>query len=67
MYRECIEPAHLAWFREDLWTPMTRDPREATWLVAYAPQTRACPVPPDATKVFEVASDGGVLATVYQR
>ena len=43
-----VEPAHLAWFREDLWLPMTRNPREAAWIVVYAPATRACPLPPDA-------------------
>ena len=67
VHRECIEPAHLAWFREDLWLPMTRDPREATWIVVYAPATRACPLPADARQVYEVAHDGVTLATVYRR
>jgi len=65
--RDCIEPAHLAWFREDLWTPMTSVPAEATWIVSYAPQTRPCPVPPDARRVFTVTADGVVLAAVYVR
>jgi 4-amino-4-deoxy-L-arabinose transferase-like glycosyltransferase len=65
--RDCIEPAHLAWFREDLWTPMTSVPAEATWIVSYAPRTRPCPVPPDARRVFTVTADGVVLAAVYER
>jgi len=67
VHRECVEVAHLAWFREDLWSSMVRVPQEATWIVVYAPARRACPVPPDARKVFEVRSDGAVLAEVYQR
>jgi hypothetical protein len=67
VHRECILPNHLAWFREDLWAPMTRDARDAAWIVAYAPATRPCPVPPDAKRVFEVVHDGAVLAAVYQR
>ena len=39
VFRDCIEPAHLAWFREDLWTPMARDPKEADWIVAYSPSS----------------------------
>ncbi|MEO8704393.1 MAG: glycosyltransferase family 39 protein [Kofleriaceae bacterium] len=66
VYR-CIEPAHLAWFREDLWLPMTTKPREATWFVVYAPATQTCPLPADARNVFEVAHDGGVLSAVYRR
>ena len=65
--RDCIEPAHLAWFREDLWTPMTHVPAEAAWIVSYAPATRPCPVPPDARRVFTVIADGVVLAAVYER
>jgi 4-amino-4-deoxy-L-arabinose transferase-like glycosyltransferase len=67
VHRECIEPAHLAWFREDLWTPMTRVTSEATWIVSYAPALRRCVVPPDARNVFTVTVDGAVLAAVYQR
>jgi len=67
VHRECITPNHLAWFREDLWTPMTTDPRQATWIVVYSPATRRCPLPPDATKVFEVVHDGAPLAAVYRR
>ena len=67
VYRECIEPAHLAWFREDLWTPMTRDPNQADWLVTYAPASHTCPIPRDARRVFEVTADGAVLAEVWTR
>jgi 4-amino-4-deoxy-L-arabinose transferase-like glycosyltransferase len=65
--RSCIEPAHLAWFREDLWTPMARNPTEATWIVTYAPATRRCALPPDARNVLTITADGAILAAVYQR
>lgn len=65
--RSCIEPAHLAWFREDLWTPMARNPTEATWIVSYAPATRRCALPPDARNVLTITAGGAVLAAVYQR
>jgi 4-amino-4-deoxy-L-arabinose transferase-like glycosyltransferase len=67
VYRACIEPVHLAWFRDDLWKSMTQDPRRARWLVAYAPLTAGCAIPPDARLVYEVENDGLVLARVYQR
>ena len=67
VYRDCIEPAHLAWFREDLWLAMTRDPRDATWIVVYAPATRPCQLPPDARQVYEVIHDGVTLSAVYRR
>ena len=65
--RDCVEPSHLAWFREDLWLAIPRGPADATWIVVYAPERRACPLPPDAKKVFEVDHDGTVLAAVYRR
>jgi hypothetical protein len=65
--RRCIEPAHLAWFREDLWAAMTDVATEASWIVSYAPASHRCPVPPDARRVFAVSADGAVLAEVYQR
>jgi len=65
--RACIEPSHLAWFREDLWAPMTDIASQATWIVSYAPATRACPVPLDARQVFTVTAGGAVLAAVYER
>jgi 4-amino-4-deoxy-L-arabinose transferase-like glycosyltransferase len=67
VYRNCIEPVHLAWFREDLWLPMTNNVTEATWIVTYAPRSRACPVPRDAKRVFSVDAQGAPLAEVYRR
>ena len=67
VHRDCVEPAHLAWFREDLWAPMTGDVTKATWIVRYAPASRPCRVPSDMRQVFAVAVDGVVLAVVYQR
>lgn len=67
VYRDCIEPVHLAWFREDLWATMVRDPRQADWIVHYAPARRTCAIPPDATRVFEVRAAGAPLAVVYRR
>jgi 4-amino-4-deoxy-L-arabinose transferase-like glycosyltransferase len=67
VHRDCIEPAHLAWFRGDLWTPMTPDPTKAEWIVAYQPAVRRCPVPPDAKAVFTVDAQGAPLAIVYRR
>jgi 4-amino-4-deoxy-L-arabinose transferase-like glycosyltransferase len=69
VYRGCIEPNHLAWFRGDLWADVP--PAAAEWFVVYAPDIRRrvypqpCPLG-DATKVFEVAVDGAVLAEVYR-
>ncbi|MBA3539888.1 MAG: glycosyltransferase family 39 protein [Deltaproteobacteria bacterium] len=65
VHRNCIAPAHLAWFREDLWTPMVTDAKQAAWIVAYS--TAACPIPADAREVYRVTIDGMTLATVYQR
>jgi len=67
VYRDCIEPAHLAWFREDLWERMTPDPRRARWLVVYAPAARGCSLPPDARQVYQVTHDGAELVRVYRR
>jgi hypothetical protein len=67
VHRACIEPAHLAWFREDLWAAMTTDPREARWIVSYSPASHHCTLPPDARPVFTVTADGAVLAVVYRR
>ena len=65
--RNCVEPAHLGWFRQDLWTPMTTQPAQADWIVAYAPSTRPCPIPPGFTLVHTVGVQGAVLAQVYKR
>src|SRR5262245_14342147 len=66
-YRNCIEPAHLAWFREDLWPPMTNDTASADWIVAYSPQSRKCVVPDGFKRVFTVDVPGATLAEVWQR
>jgi 4-amino-4-deoxy-L-arabinose transferase-like glycosyltransferase len=65
VYR-CILPAHLAWFRQDLWTPVN-DPRAAKWIVVYEPHSPPCRVPGDAHVVYEVENDGLVLAQVLER
>jgi hypothetical protein len=65
--RQCVAPSHLAWFRDDLWQSMASAADKATWIVAYAPQTLSCKLPPDARPVFSVTAGGAVLATVYQR
>jgi len=67
VYRDCIEPAHLAWFRQDLWTPMAHRPEDATWIVWYAPMGRQCPIPKDATLAFEHVFDGVPMVRVYMR
>lgn len=67
VFRNCIAPVHVAWFREDLWQHMTQSPATADWLVVYAPRTQRCPIPPDARRVFTVEVQGAVLAEVYRR
>jgi 4-amino-4-deoxy-L-arabinose transferase-like glycosyltransferase len=67
VFRECIEPKHLAWFRGDLWVPLARTPEAADWIVTYSPQTHRCPVPPAFTKVFSVDANGAILAEVWKR
>jgi 4-amino-4-deoxy-L-arabinose transferase-like glycosyltransferase len=66
VHRACVEPAHLTWFRGDLWEPVN-DPSAAEWIVVYAPRTRPCPLPPDATPVLTVDARGAPLAIVYRR
>lgn len=67
IFRNCIEPAHLAWFRQDLWQPMTNQLRDADWVVAYSPQFKRCPVPPELERAFVVEVQGAILAIVYRR
>lgn len=67
VHRGCVEPAHLTWFRGDLWSPMVDDPRRAAYIVTYAPRTHPCKLPPDATRVFVQQAQGAVLAEVWQR
>jgi hypothetical protein len=64
--RHCVEPGHLAWFREDLWT-IPPNPASASWIVVYAPARNPCPIPPDAKRVFAVEHDGVILSAVYRR
>ncbi|MCW5804845.1 MAG: glycosyltransferase family 39 protein [Deltaproteobacteria bacterium] len=68
VHRCIFGPGHLAWFREDLWTVPT-DLRQAEWIVDYSPATRTfpCPIPRDATLVYENVHDGVTLAAVYYR
>ncbi|MEZ4362345.1 MAG: glycosyltransferase family 39 protein [Kofleriaceae bacterium] len=66
VHRGCVAPSHLTWFRGDLWAPMTHDARAAEWIVVYAPATAACPLPPAATQVFSVTSQGAVLVSVFR-
>jgi 4-amino-4-deoxy-L-arabinose transferase-like glycosyltransferase len=65
--RNCIEPAHLAWFREDLWAPMTNQPAQADWIVAYSPSTRPCAIPSGFKVDHVVRVQSAVLAIVYKR
>jgi 4-amino-4-deoxy-L-arabinose transferase-like glycosyltransferase len=67
VYRDCIEPAHLAWFREDLWEPMVRTPNAADWIVTYSPDTHPCAIPAGFTRVFTVDVDGATLSEVWKR
>ncbi len=67
VYRDCIEPVHLAWFRPDLWLPMAHAPQQAKWLVWYQPMVYPCRVPKDATLVYENVFDGAPFVRVYTR
>ena len=67
VYRDCIEPMHLAWFRGDLWNTMVPRPDQAEWIVAYQPIAHPCAIPHDAKKVFTVDVQGAPLAEVWQR
>jgi hypothetical protein len=63
VFRDCILPKHLAWFRQDLWTDVS-DPRQATWIVSYASR---CGPPAGTQAVYRVTVDGVDFATVYKR
>ncbi len=65
VYRDCIEPKHLGWFRQDLWPALARSPARAAWIVSYAPLELKCPIPSTARLVFEVDVAGAPLARVY--
>ena len=63
VFRDCILPKHLAWFRQDLWTDVA-DQRQATWIVSYA---NRCGPPAGTQAVYRVIVDGVDFATVYKR
>jgi 4-amino-4-deoxy-L-arabinose transferase-like glycosyltransferase len=67
VFRDCIEPAHLAWFRAGLWVPMAHAKDQADWIVTYAPQTHRCAIPQGFQRVFGVDAEGAVLAEVWKR
>ena len=67
VYRDCIEPKHLAWFRVGLWIPMARQIDQADWIVTYSPQTHHCPIPKGFDLVFTVEANGAILAEVWKR
>ena len=67
VYRGCVEPAHLTWFREDLWAPMVATPDAADWIVTYAPATSPCRIPAGMHRVFAVSAEGAVLAEAWRR
>lgn len=66
MYRGCVEPGHLTWFRGDLWNEV-RKPEQADWILAYQPSWRRCPVPAGYAMVHEVKAAGAPLVRVYRR
>ena len=67
VFKGCVEPSHLAWLRSDLWPREARRADQAEWILAYAPLSRPCTIPPDARLVHEVQADGAPLARVYRR
>lgn len=67
IYRDCIEPKHLAWFRADLFEALPRTIDQADWIVTYAPQTTRCPIPRGFTRVYSVDANGAILAEVWKR
>ncbi|HTR55741.1 MAG TPA: glycosyltransferase family 39 protein [Kofleriaceae bacterium] len=66
VYRDCIEPYHLAWFRADLWD-LAKTPASADWIIAYAPASHSCPIPRDAHRVYVLEADGAILVEVWKR
>ena len=67
VFRDCIAPVHLAWFRADLWVPLAHQIDQADWIVTYAPQTEHCPIPASYTRVFSASANGATLAEVWRR
>jgi hypothetical protein len=66
VYRDCILPSHLAWFRDDLWS-FASSPAQADWIIAYQPAAAACAIPPGFRRVLTVDAQGAPLAIVYTR
>lgn len=64
--KRCVAPAHLAWLRGDLWEPVERYRKPATWFLHYAPLTLPCRIPAKAELVYEVNANGAPLARVYR-
>ncbi len=67
VFRDCIAPVHLAWFRADLWVPLAHQIDQADWIVTYAPQTEYCQIPASYARVFSVSANGATLAEVWRR
>lgn len=67
VFRDCIAPVHLAWFRGDLWVPLVHKIEQADWIVTYAPQTTSCAVPARFARVYTVTASGAILAEVWRR
>ncbi|MFT3693000.1 MAG: glycosyltransferase family 39 protein [Kofleriaceae bacterium] len=67
VYRGCIEMAHLAWFRADLFKALPTSITDADWVVAYAPKTNTCPIPRGFTNVYSVDANGATLVEVWKR
>jgi hypothetical protein len=65
VFRNCIAPMHLAWFREDLWQAMAPGADTADWIVTYS--TSRCTIPTQFHLVYELNVDGAVFARVYRR
>jgi 4-amino-4-deoxy-L-arabinose transferase-like glycosyltransferase len=67
VYRDCIAPAHLAWFRTDLWKSLATSPVAADWIVSYQPTAHVCQIPGGFVRAFTVDAQGAPLAIVYRR
>lgn len=72
VYRDCLAPIHLAWWRYDLWDHLSVEPQAAKWIVVDAASTvtRAACAPAQFLayeRVFEVQAQGASLVVVYRR
>jgi 4-amino-4-deoxy-L-arabinose transferase-like glycosyltransferase len=63
-----VQPAHVTWFRGDLWPRLTDNPAGAGWIVVNNlwEASRPARLPPGATLVHEVRAQGASLVRVYQ-